>query len=328
MSNRRRAAERPASPSCSGPRRGQSQDAERDRSRVASAPLAYRLRPWFDQADPRSESTDGAPVIGAETDSPSIPAISTMGERTGQDVDANSALHPHEGGDVAEFDSFASNYEETLAKGLRFSGEQSEYFARGRVNALAAHLASRPTMTGAGVILDFGCGTGSTTPLLKDLPSVARVIGTDVSQRLLDTARAEHAGDGVEFVTKDQIPERVADVAYCNGVFHHIPPNARDEAIAQVRSALRPGGVFALCENNPWNPGTRLVMRSIPFDRDADPLSARQARRLLIANGFDIEATEFLFFFPRTLSLLRRWEGHLRGLPLGAQYVVFARSPS
>jgi SAM-dependent methyltransferase len=251
-----------------------------------------------------------------------------MGEPTGQDKDANSAFHPREGEGVAEFDSFASNYEEALAKGLRFSGEQSEYFARGRVKALAAHLASRPSMAGARVILDFGCGTGSTTPLLKDLPSVARVIGTDVSPRLLDTARAEYAGGSIEFVTHDQIPERAADVAYCNGVFHHIPPNARDEAITQVRSALRPGGVFALCENNPWNPGSRLVMRSIPFDRDADPLSARQARRLLIGTGFDIEATEFLFFFPRTFNLLRRWESRLAHVPLGAQYIVFARRPS
>jgi hypothetical protein len=39
-----------------------------------------------------------------------------MGEPTGQDKDANSALQPREGADVAEFDPFASNYEETLAK--------------------------------------------------------------------------------------------------------------------------------------------------------------------------------------------------------------------
>src|SRR5438067_881542 len=115
----------------------------------------------FDRADPRSRVDRWGPGdLGSETDSLSIPAISSMGERTGQDKDANSAPHPHEGGYVAEFDSFASNYEETLAKGLRFSGEQSEYFARGRVNALAAHLASRPTMAGASLILDFGCGTG------------------------------------------------------------------------------------------------------------------------------------------------------------------------
>ena len=44
-----------------------------------------------------------------------------------------------------------------------------------------------------------------------------------------------------------------------------------------VRQGLRPGGVFALWENNPWNPGTRLVMRRIPFDRNAVLLSARAA---------------------------------------------------
>jgi SAM-dependent methyltransferase len=249
-----------------------------------------------------------------------------MEEQQGDSKHA-SIPHPEPGGDVAEFDSFASNYEEALAEGLRFSGEESAYFARGRVDALAAHLASRAATACPRVILDFGCGTGSTTPLLEDLPSVRRVIGTDVSHRLLDAARQQYASDSVEFVTYDQIPDGDVDVAYCNGVFHHISPEARGEALAQVRSALRPKGLFALCENNSWNPGTRLVMRSIPFDRDAMPLSPRQARRLLAANGFEIEATEFLFFFPRTLRVLRVWESHLRSLPLGAQYIVFARRP-
>jgi SAM-dependent methyltransferase len=251
-----------------------------------------------------------------------------MGRDSDQGKGTDSALHSEDLEDVAEFDAFASNYEEALAQGLRFSGEESAYFARGRVNALAAQLARRRGLANPRVILDFGCGTGSTTPLLKDLPAVERVIGTDVSGRLLATARAEYATDGVEFVTHEEIPERAVDVAYCNGVFHHIRPDARDEAIAQVRAALRPGGLFALCENNAWNPGTRVVMRSIPFDRDAIPLSPLRARRLLIGNGFEIETTRFLFFFPRSFRALRRWESHLVRVPLGAQYIVFARRPS
>ena len=49
--------------------------------------------------------------------------------------------------------------------------------------------------------------------------------------------------------------------------------------------AGRPAGYFALFENNPWNPGARLVMRRIPFDRDAIMLSPRHAARMLILSG-------------------------------------------
>ena len=111
-------------------------------------------------------------------------------------------------------------------------------------------------------------------------------------------------------------------------MFHHIPPAEREAAVAYVHGALRPGGIFALWENNPWNPGTRLVMRRIPFDRDAETLSAPATRRLLRAGGFEIERTDFLFVFPRPLRALRPLERRLARAPLGAQYLVLARKPA
>ena len=64
--------------------------------------------------------------------------------------------------------------------------------------------------------------------------------------------------------------QRLADLAYSNGTFHHIPPAKRMDALGFIFQRLKPGGIFALWENNPWNPGTRWVIESrIPFDRDA-----------------------------------------------------------
>src|SRR4029434_4043103 len=77
--------------------------------------------------------------------------------------------------------------------------------------------------------------------------------------------------------------QRDGVLVYCNGVFHHIPPQAREAAVAYVARALRPGGLWAFWENNPWNPGTRYAMHRIPFDRDAIPLTPPEARRLLQA---------------------------------------------
>jgi hypothetical protein len=91
---------------------------------------------------------------------------------------------------------------------------------------------------------------------------------------------------------------------------------------------LRPGAIFAFWENNPWNPGTRYVMRRVPFDRDAVTLSPPEARRWLRSAGFEILRTDFLFIFPRPLRWLRRLEPILSRAPLGGQYQVLCRKRS
>ncbi len=226
---------------------------------------------------------------------------------------------------AAEFDAHAEEYEKELRQGLRYSGEESTYFARGRVDALGLRL--QDSRTEPRVALDFGCGRGSATPLLLDLAGIERVIGVDVSERLLALAAREFGSGRIEFRQPGESLDVAVDVAYCNGVFHHIPRAARASAARYGFEALRPGGLFALCENNPWNPGTRLVMRSIPFDRDAETLTSHATRRLLRGVGFEVIHTDFLFFFPRVLRRLRGVELHLRRLPLGAQYMVVARKP-
>ena len=210
--------------------------------------------------------------------------------------------------------------------GLRYTGEQSAYFANGRLQALAGRL--RQLGEQPQVMLDFGCGTGSSTPLMNEVVGATRAIGVDVSARSLAIARARHADDDVEFYPSTDCLVHIIDCAYSNGVFHHIARTERAAAVAAVYSAIRPAGLFALCENNPWNPGTRLVMRSIPFDAGAAPLPAAEARRLLQAGGFEILSTDYLFVFPHSLRAFRRLENGLRGSPLCAQYMVLARKPS
>ena len=105
------------------------------------------------------------------------------------------------------------------------------------------------------------------------------------------------------------------------------PPNERTQALNCIYRALRPGGLLAFWENNPWNPGTRYVMSRIPFDRDAITLSAPQARAMLRTAGFTLLRTEFLFVFPSVLRSLRKLEPRLARLPLGAQYQVLCQKP-
>lgn len=224
----------------------------------------------------------------------------------------------------SEFDQYAANYDAALAKGISASGEDKEFFARGRIVLLAKmlHEMNFPV----GTALDFGCGTGQAAPLLREILCAEKVLGVDVSEGLLGVAQREHGSAGVEFCTlKLHKPAADFDLAFCNGVFHHIPLDQRAGAINQIFQSLRPGGIFAFWENNPWNPGTQYVMSRIPFDRDAIKLSPPVARKLLRAGGFEILRTDSAFYFPRALGGFRRLEPLLTKIPLGAQYQVLAR---
>lgn len=223
-----------------------------------------------------------------------------------------------------DFDEYADDYDRALAEGLSVSGESKEYFAKGRVEWLAGLLGATPSR-----VMDYGCGTGSSTEYLLDVLGASRVTGVDVSRASLDVARKTHAAVPAEFHAIDDFePTGDFDLVFTNGVFHHIPPPQRAAAVDYVWRSLRPGGLFAFYENNPWNPGTRFVMSRCPFDDDAITLSPPEASKLLGAGGFVVVRWEFVFFFPRALSLFRRIEPWLAKVPFGAQYLVLASKPT
>jgi SAM-dependent methyltransferase len=225
---------------------------------------------------------------------------------------------------TARADACAGTYDAALNRGLSLSGESKEYFVGGRVERLARRLAQHGHV--ARHVLDYGCGTGGSAPELLRRLGAASVTGVDVSGESIAVARGQHADARVQFSTVDALRRcGEYDVAYTNGVFHHIEPQCRPAALERVREALASGGFFAFCENNPWNPGTRLVMRRIAFDRDARMLSAPHARTLLRAAGFEIVSTDFLFFFPRAFGALRPLEAALSRVPAGGQYMVLCR---
>jgi SAM-dependent methyltransferase len=226
--------------------------------------------------------------------------------------------------EAARFDAFADDYDAALAQGLSVSGEDKDYFAERRVAWTGACLARLPLSPR--MVLDFGCGTGSSTPFLLRLAGVDSLLGVDISARSIECARQRHGATGGRFLLfSEHQPDGSCDLAFCNGVFHHIPPARRRDALDYIHQSLRRGGLFAFWENNPWNPGTRYVMSRIPFDRDAIVLWPSEARQLLRAAGFDILRTDFLFLFPRVLRHLRGLEPLVSRLPFGAQYLVLGR---
>ncbi len=223
------------------------------------------------------------------------------------------------------FDEYASSYDNDLGKALSVSGEDKNYFAHGRMVWLGKWLKSHGLESGS--VLDFGCGTGSATPFIKQSINPREVVGVDVSAESLNIARETFGSKDTSFGLIEEPCSARFDVAFCNGVFHHINPAERQDSLAYVFASLRPGGVFALFENNPWNPATLYVMSRCAFDRDAITLPPPETRRRMREARFQVISTRYLFIFPSFLKLLRPLEAPLSALPFGTQYVVIGRKP-
>lgn len=227
---------------------------------------------------------------------------------------------------MSEFDRYAGDYDRALNEGLSVSGEGKDFFARGRLAFLARRLGRMKFR--ARSVLDFGCGTGSAAPHIFECLGAESLLGVDLSEASVEVARRDHPDPRARFEPLGAFDaEGEFDLAFCNGVFHHIPPAERAAAVARVFRALRPGGIFALWENNPWNPGTRIVMSRIPFDKDAITLNSFETRRLMRGSGFELLGVDYLFIFPKFLGALRPIEPALSRLPLGAQYQTLGKKP-
>ena len=224
------------------------------------------------------------------------------------------------------FDEYAENYDEALNQGLSATCEGKEYFARGRIGWLAqclSALGERPRQ-----VMDYGCGDGSSSEFLLAMSKESSVIGVETSEKSRELATRNYGGERASFHSIAQYePRAELDLVYCNGVFHHIPIAERASAMDYIWRSLRPGGIFSLWENNPWNPGTRYVMSRIPFDRDAITLTPPESASLVQTVGFEILRRDSLFYFPKQLKWLRWIEPYLSGLPLGGQYQVLCRKP-
>lgn len=222
-----------------------------------------------------------------------------------------------------EFDDVATRYEEALAEGLNITGEDSAYYAKERVKTLALMLGA-PACGEIRRILDFGCGTGGSRPWLREQWPNTEYFGYDPSEASLEVAKMRHTQPRTTWSASTTALGQF-DLVLTNGVFHHIPPTDRAAAFAVVKAAMKPSGIFAFFENNPWNPGTCYIMRRVEFDRDAITITPREALCLLEDHGFSTIRFASLFYFPSSLAFFRPLERWLRSVPFGGQYLYICR---
>jgi SAM-dependent methyltransferase len=223
-----------------------------------------------------------------------------------------------------EFDNYSDSYEELLRDPIRdrFAGSSAFFHTRKR-DLVRDYFRSSGRDTKRLRYLDVGCGKGELLSLLAgDFASAA---GCDPSSGMLKSTV------GVEVRVQDD-PSRIPfddgqfDFITAVCVYHHVPPPARAALTLEVKRLLRPGGVFAIIEHNPWNPATRIIVSRTPVDADAILLPASETLSLMRGAGLSVDrATYFLYLPEKLYRAAGRLEHLLRRVPLGGQYALFAR---
>jgi SAM-dependent methyltransferase len=228
-----------------------------------------------------------------------------------------------------EFDRYSASYEELLKDPIRdrFMGAGAEFFHLRKRDLIREHFSADGVDTRALRYLDIGCGKGELLSLLRD--DFRQVAGCDPSPGMLSSSQ-----DLETRVQEDpgKIPfdDAAFDFVTAVCVYHHVPVSARLALTREVYRVLRPGGVFAIIEHNPYNPVTRLIVSRTPVDADAVLLKSSEARDWMRSAGFTCHAPNYFLYFPEPLYRRggRRLEHLLRGLPLGGQYAVFGTKKS
>ncbi|MCO4876537.1 class I SAM-dependent methyltransferase [Paraburkholderia caribensis] len=219
-----------------------------------------------------------------------------------------------------DFDEYTDSYNELLGEKTKFFASGDEYFARYKIELVRKHV-NTPVKR----VLEFGCGIGRNIPFLQEAFSRATVVGSDISRASLDVAARENPG--VEFLCEEDNLADIGqfDLIFVAGVFHHIPPNQRTLAAGALRNRLEKLGHVFVFEHNPYNPITRRIVNTCPYDEDAVLLKPTELKSTLRTAGLSVERTEYCLFVPPRFSMLSGLERRLGWLPLGGQYWVQAR---
>jgi SAM-dependent methyltransferase len=123
------------------------------------------------------------------------------------------------------------------------------FLATGRAEVAAAldRAAQLGAQPGDRCALDFGCGAGRLSQALAAY--VDEVVGVDVSEPMLETARALEPEGRVRFVLNTAeslafLETASVDISYSSLVLQHLPPPLARGYLAELVRVLRPGGLL------------------------------------------------------------------------------------
>lgn len=223
---------------------------------------------------------------------------------------------------MTDFDEHAATYERTLSSALGMFGATTEYYAEHKVRIVRRVVGTRPSR-----ILEFGCGIGNNIRYLGRAFPGAAIAGCDVSRESLALAREQNPGCDFFLANEEEMAGRAGafDLVIAANVFHHIKLASRADAMGAIYTMMAAGAVFAIFEHNPFNPVTRRVVKTCPWDADAILLPIGEAVGLVRGAGLTVFQRRYTLFFPGPLRALDFLDWPLGSVPVGGQYFVFGR---
>lgn len=223
------------------------------------------------------------------------------------------------------FDRFKDGYLEHLERGPYsvLGGESHEYYISVKVQEFMSLV--RRSGVSPGVVIDVGCGIGVAERLLSS--HCTFLAGCDLSYEMLRQALIgrpmncsfiQGTGLSLPFISKG------ADALFSFSLFHHVPKDSHLALVQEMKRVLKPGGLLAIFEHNPFNPLTRYVVKHSEVDRDAHLLTPAWLRECMTNAGLKPICKKYIIFFPRWFAFLKSLEDRLGWFPLGGEYLISA----
>lgn len=151
--------------------------------------------------------------------------------------------------------------------------------------------------------LDFATGTGRISRLVKKTFPECRVVGADISEKMLSVARSE--GGGIVYVQLDgrraseQLPRDGFDLATAFRFFPNADIPLRAQAADQLAELVKSGGLLLVNNHrNFWSP-TYIVQR-VFLRLEAKGMLNSELIELFTSRGFVVEAHVSLGVSPHT----------------------------
>lgn len=218
-----------------------------------------------------------------------------------------------------DFDEHAHTYRALLKSSIGFLGTNDTFFDSYKVYCIKNWVANDNR---AYDILDYGCGIGKLTGLLGKDYQRSTVYGYDISKKSLYLAKEKYAEMKNIYFINELPKEQKYDLIIVANVFHHINPDERINSFFKIKELLNPDGKIVVFEHNPFNPLTRYIVSTCPFDLDAKLIWLHNFIEMALRCGMEAELKRYILFFPWSPKLFRNIECLLKCVPLGAQYML------
>ena len=218
------------------------------------------------------------------------------------------------------FDEFAEDYRDIHTKNIEITGGDSSYFAEHKIKEIK----KKESLDGIN-FLDFGCGDGIISDFFNNYFPSSEYTGVDISSDSILQAKNIRSSssnflifDGLNLPFKDD----TFDVVFVACVFHHIQFEMHQAIMTEILRVLKKGGRLYVFEHNPYNPITRRIVNTCPFDKDAILLKPSYLKTTLLNVGFNEVRIQYVLFFPRhaLFNFLICLEDRLQKIPIGGQY--------